>query len=332
VVTAVDRRVRVTLEEGSGPTVLVDAPDLGIEAATGTIGGLGELSWVGADVDKRLRLSVVTAAVEAVAYALQLQGQRLPCVRLRIDSAPLALAPGGPKLGVGSSAAVAVGVCAALCARCGIGLEDEAGRRQLLELALGAHHQAQRGGSGVDVAASVLGGTLYFVRRPGAVLPERLAQLPWPAALRVIAIWSGRSVSTGSYVNLVQALRSREPAVFAERMGELTVLADEGAEAFVAGEVPAWLRAVDAYESALARLGAAAGVDIVSVQHQRISSLVRAEGGVYKPSGAGGGDLGLGFAGSDEAAAAVTKALATGGIEVVPVTLGAPGVRIEHDD
>ena len=47
------------------------------------------------------------------------------------------------------------------------------------------------------------------------------------------------------------------------------------------------------YGEALLRLGVAAGVDIWSAEHRRIAAVVRAAGGVYKPSGAGGAVVGV---------------------------------------
>src|SRR5690606_33184654 len=72
------------------------------------------------------------------------------------------LRDGDRKLGLGSSAAILV---AALGAVRGAEFSDDAGLRRAIEApALRAHREAQGGGSGIDVAASIHGGTLIARR------------------------------------------------------------------------------------------------------------------------------------------------------------------------
>ena len=95
--------------------------------------------------------------------------------RIHIDSSAF-FAADGSKLGFGSSAAVAVGLCAALL-RIG-GLEGGALEDSVFPAALAAHRRAQGGrGSGYDVAASRHGGLGLF---EGGSSP-RWTPLPDPA-------------------------------------------------------------------------------------------------------------------------------------------------------
>ncbi|HUX36747.1 MAG TPA: hypothetical protein VMV44_02475 [Rectinemataceae bacterium] len=95
--------------------------------------------------------------------------------RIHIDSSAF-FAADGSKLGFGSSAAVAVGLCAALL-RLG-GLEGETLETAIFPVALAAHRRAQGGrGSGYDVAASRHGGLGLF---EGGASP-RWTPLPAPA-------------------------------------------------------------------------------------------------------------------------------------------------------
>src|SRR5690606_18277316 len=89
----------------------------------------------------------------------------------------------GRKLGLGSSAAIVV---ASLAARHPEWLANPAGREQLYERALLAHRTAQGGGSGVDVAAAVFGGSLNYMydpKRVGAAVAVNLPDV-------VLEIWS----------------------------------------------------------------------------------------------------------------------------------------------
>jgi mevalonate kinase len=49
------------------------------------------------------------------------------------------------------------------------------------------------------------------------------------------------------------------------------------------------------YYRSLTELGDAAGIPIISNTHQKIANLVWECGGFYKPSGAGGSDIGIAF-------------------------------------
>ena len=89
-----------------------------------------------------------------------LADKSLPAARIDIDSSAFFSAE-GKKRGFGSSAAVAVGLSAALL-KLG-GLDGEALEAAVFPLALAAHRRAQGGrGSGYDVAASRFGGAGIF--------------------------------------------------------------------------------------------------------------------------------------------------------------------------
>ena len=79
-----------------------------------------------------------------------------------VDSGPFSR--GERKLGFGSSAAVAAAVVGFHLQEAGHDLTRADTRALALQLARAAHHQAQGGGSGGDVAAAVLGGSLRFTR------------------------------------------------------------------------------------------------------------------------------------------------------------------------
>src|SRR5690606_11058374 len=103
-----------------------------------------------------------------------------------------ALREGDQKLGLGSSAAILVAALAAV--RAPEYADDDALRRATERPALRAHREAQGGGSGIDVAAAVRGGTL-IARRAG---PDALGldSVELPSALRVELWASGVSAST----------------------------------------------------------------------------------------------------------------------------------------
>ncbi len=229
----------------------------------------------------------------------------------------------GRKLGVGSSAAAAVAFLAALAPDLDVD--------GLHALAQRAHRRFQDGkGSGIDIAASVYGGLVQF-RRLSAVdddvwgqpLLVRLEE----ASVTPLVVWSGHSQDTRSFMGAVQAAQrsgaqssSRIEAAL-DRMAAGTA---DFIQALFAHRGDAVIAALGEGRAALADLGAAAAIDIVSAPHQVIADIAARHGGTAKPSGAGGGDVALVVVPADEAAAA-SAALDGAGYAVLPLRLGASG-------
>jgi len=209
----------------------------------------------------------------------------VPCVET------CAFAPGGRKLGVGSSAAVTVGVLAYHLAAAGEPLHQAT----LLELAREAHHRAQGGGSGIDVATAVHGGTLAYTLRDGKG-EARPIQLP--PDLHLAFFDAGAPASTASLLGQVQAGKARDERAYAGARAHL----DAAAEAFfaaVAGDTVdlTGLRdAVVRHNRGLAALGDLAQAQILTPAIDTIIAEAEQLGLAAKPSGAGGGDLVVAFA------------------------------------
>ncbi|MEO0814203.1 MAG: ATP-binding protein, partial [Myxococcota bacterium] len=107
------------------------------------------------------RLSLVASVFEQVSGGL-------PKVRVTINTDEFF--QGGTKLGLGSSAAVAVALARALRRLGG----ESPSAQQLFQDAHAAHQHAQGGvGSGIDIAASAYGGLLaYRAPQPGSQTPS----------------------------------------------------------------------------------------------------------------------------------------------------------------
>ncbi len=232
------------------------------------------------------------------------------------------------KLGLGSSAAITVALLAALL-QAVTGKFPEPAR--LFRYAMEIHRLAQgKVGSGIDVAASVQGGILRF-QSPPPDRPDELRAVPltWPPSLQMIPVWSGHSASTTELVGKVNRLRRVSPKRFREHFDELSRLSEAGCRAFAAGQIPEFLETVEKYCRRLERLGADSGADIVSEVHRRIADLVHSSGGVYKPSGAGGGDLGIAFCESGQAARELSAKLLENGFSVINLSVEQQGVTLQ---
>jgi phosphomevalonate kinase len=209
----------------------------------------------------------------------------------------------GVKLGLGSSAAAAVAATGALLEAAGVSLASN--KELLFSLADQAHRAAQGGvGSGADIAAAVHGGYLRFQRPDGG--PPDVQRLQPPAGLHTVVFWTRASARTPELVAGVQSLAHRAPERHDGCMRNLRDAAGGFADAFAAGDVPAVIRWAHVSLQALLALGQAAELPIVTPAVSAAAHLAFGLRGAAKPSGAGGGDLGVAFFPSEDEARTFT--------------------------
>ena len=264
----------------------------------------------------------VAEAVSTTLLGIGDRGEALPAGSVMVDSA--AFSADGRKLGLGSSAAVTAASVAAVLELAGLPVASN--RDLCFSLAETAHRQAQGGlGSGADVAASVHGGLLQYRRPPGGYpITERLKR---PNDLRVVVFAEDRSSSTPDLVRGVRAYAERDPTGYAAAMRPLREQAELFVEAFAAANVPDLLTMARAFGGALGDLGAQSGVPIVTTRFEIASNLAINLGGAAKPSGAGGGDIGVGLFGDEEAAATFSSRVEQLGLRVIDAPLESKGVH-----
>ncbi len=297
-VVAVDRYAGVETRAGNveSPTLTVDAAEIGVFGATLT------------------RPDLEGPAAEALRLVLP-RLRQLPATVEHITLDTQAFFEGKDKLGLGSSAALTVALERILDAK--------ASADVIFQRAFQAHREFQKGaGSGIDLGASVHGGVLRY-RLRGTELPER-TPMKWPAGLAMIAIWSGTSADTRSFVGAVAQFAAREPSSYAAIMGGLKRLSEQACAAFHAGEVDGFLEIVGQYGEGLANLGKTAGIAIETPAHAQIGAIARSNGARYKPAGAGGGDLGVALCRQDELPR-VQSALKSAGFPIVPLGVSNTG-------
>ena len=213
---------------------------------------------------------------------------------------------GDQKIGLGSSSATAVATVGALFESAGISVEKN--RDRIFAVALAAHRAAQGGaGSGADVATAVHGGIIKFERQ--AVGVPAVEALPPPAGLHLVVFWTGQAVSTTNMIEGVQKFAKKDPTAYRQMIDNLR----ETAERFVAerraGSATGAVAAAGRYGRRLAVLGAAASVPIVTDAFTKASELAKELGGIAKPSGAGGGDIGIAMFATPETARLFARAL-----------------------
>lgn len=180
----------------------------------------------------------------------------------------------GQKLGLGSSAALAVGLARALS---GIGADTS----DVAETAQVAHRRFQDGrGSGIDVATSAAGGVVEF--RPGG--RPQTKTIGWPPGLEYALIFSGQASDTADKI------ARYAPGSAARDLGPASA---DVLRCWRAGQLPALLDGLRSYVEALAAFDLAQSLGIFDAGHRKLVELAFSRGLVYKPCGAGGGDIGV---------------------------------------
>jgi phosphomevalonate kinase len=181
---AVDRRVRLSVQPAAGLTVRGSWPG-------------GSFLWSRGDPGGSALVSSVVAAVDAARTGGPVDG-----VHIEIDSSEL-FDSSGRKTGLGSSAATAAGLTAALLAPPG-GHAGDAGAY----VALRAHREAQGGrGSGYDVMCSWHGGAGTF---SGGTVPS-WTPAAMPASFRIVLFPGPGPVLTPDAVRLYAAWKQANP-------------------------------------------------------------------------------------------------------------------------
>ena len=293
-VAAVDRSARVEISALNSGDNLLYAPDIHAEPLPFRLSNNG-VQWLAAKANGlELFEAAMAGFVANLDRALPIQPIKLTlCTREFFNVDPQI------KLGLGSSAALTVALQRALH-RYFVDPKQDLPLQQQFSRAVDAHRQFQGGlGSGVDIAASVVGGVLAYRRSVDHRL--QMQRLAWPTALKVAAVWTGKSASTRAMLHDLATWRQQYPRKFARQLAHLSHLAEAGATAFEAQRSSDFLEIVGSFADALKSLGEKAGINIFSPEHRQLEKLALDHQLLYKPSGAGGGDFGLAW-GLDEAA------------------------------
>ncbi len=296
VVTAVDVRFSVTIRPHDANIITVDTPDLRANGETYSV-----------EVDKlNARNRRETAFVEA---ALKRLFDQSP------PSTGFDLKTSGPRVtyGLGSSSAITVATIAAVNEQLGLQL----GLRDIFNLSYAAVLDVQGTGSGVDIAAAVYGGTVYYIKGGTTLEPLLLDKLP------IVIGYSGEKVSTTNLIAEVAHLRERQPTFIDPLLMMLGDIATQARTELMQANWPAVGDLMNIHQGILDSFG------VNTSQLAQLIFTARAAGAIgAKLSGAGGGDCMFALVASEGSTTVANSIEEAGGLPVV-VPPHAPGVRIE---
>lgn len=212
----------------------------------------------------------------------------------------------GKKFGLGSSAAVVVGIVKAL-----LHMAGDFTQETIFKIAATAHFIAQGSGSGADVAASTFGGLISYTSFQPQWLSENLSRLglkelidgPWPyftwmpltlpSDLHLCVGWTKSPVGTGPLVKKVNAFKKAHPDQHAAFLQESTEAVAVFIEGLKTNNPALAIKGFKMNRSALVKLGRAADVPIETPSLKTLADIAESCGGAGKSSGAGGGDCGI---------------------------------------
>ncbi|MEM1263190.1 MAG: hypothetical protein AAGH76_12395 [Pseudomonadota bacterium] len=292
IVLAVDREVRVRVSERDDGCFSLLAP--GVADAPEAFTLVNERPHFATPVATE-RFALVSAVMATI-------GLPSAGADIEIDSRQLFI--DGRKLGLGSSAAVCVALAQAL--------GEWRSHAVTLSSVQAIHRAAQSGrGSGVDLAAAWYGGLLHAERDDDALT---VAPLPMP---RTVLRMVDTGVAQSTPAMLAQLEHWAEHSSDADAViGALCQSARTAAAAWQAGD---GIAATECYSRALQAFDDATGLGIVSPAHRRVAAIAADVGVAYKPSGAGGGDVGVALAAEPESLQALDNALIAAGLRSAPI-------------
>ncbi len=235
---------------------------------------------------------------------------------------------GSMATGLGGGAAMAVAAAGAVLESLGLALESR--KPQVHRIAEAARRATQgTEASGADVAASTYGG-LIRVTRP-ADGPVQILPIAPPAGLRVVVFSAGPSIAPSEVVRALERHAARDPVAFRETVRRLREAAQRFLDEVGSGQATAAVAAAGKYGEILQGLCAAAQAPIVNAAFRQAAALAQEYGGIAKPTGSGGGEIGVALFATPEAARRFRKAC-TEPLVALDGDLDPSGVRCEFPD
>jgi len=217
------------------------------------------------------------------------------------------------EFGFGSSAAVTVATLAGLAKLFKIRLS----RKRLFDLTYKTVLDVQGVGSGFDLAASIWGGTLYFVTGGKKIISLKTKKLP------LVVGYTGIKADTPTMVKKVAILRKNNKKLVDSIFDQAGFLTNEAKTALLRGNFKKTGELMNLNQGLLDALG---------VNTKELANLIfsarKAGAWGAKLSGAGGGDCMVSLS-SKSKREKVEKAITSVGGKVIKIKPNAEGVRVE---
>jgi len=294
-VTAVDQRMRATVELLNNKDFELEAEDVKVKGYRKSLSGLG----VG-DIPKEVKFVEIALKNIKEKYPLK-SGIRIT-TKSEFSS----------QFGFGSSSASTACAIKAMSELLNLNLTN----KEIFDLSFKTVLDIQGKGSGFDVAAAVYGGTLYFVTGGKIIKPLNIKSLP------LIVGYSGVKADTTTLINKVKESFIGKEDHLNKIYSGIALLVEDAKTALIDGDLARAGKLMNNNQSYLKDLGVS-----VDELDDMIKASIKAGAYGAKLSGAGGGDCVIALAPNDKQQAVIKGINSVG--EVINVKTNAEGVRIE---
>jgi len=211
------------------------------------------------------------------------------------------------KLGIGSSAAVSVGITQALSQYQDIRSSPE----NLLTQANSIHQDLQgKQGSGIDVTCCFADQGVIECTKD-SVKNHTWSILNWPNGLHLKALATSQYGSTNKLVANYQRASNLYPKEFRSALDQFLDITQSLSNAWKSEDVDLIIDLLSAYDAQIKKLDKIGDIGIYTQVHADIQNIASTHNVFYKPSGAGGGDIGLAFSSSVDALSDFSDAIDT---------------------
>ena len=201
------------------------------------------------------------------------------------------------KLGIGSSAAVSVGITQALSQ-----YQDIRSSPENLLTQANSIHQGLQGiqGSGIDVTCCFADQGVIECTKD-SVKNHTWSILNWPNGLHLKALTTSQYGSTNRLVANYQRASNLYPKEFRSALDQFLDITQSLSNAWKSEDVDLIIDLLRAYDVQIKKLDKIGDIGIYTQVHADIQNIASTHNVFYKPSGAGGGDIGLAFSSSLDA-------------------------------
>jgi phosphomevalonate kinase len=302
-------------------------PSLSIKSQLFSLGINGQVQFEEpADIETMEKLHFFKIVFEESDKLIRSKNRAIQPAKIEINTNDFYSAHQQNKYGFGSSAAITVALTKALLSS--TDLLSEFTEQKFFQIAFQIHRKAQNNlGSGIDVAASVYGNVLtYQLSEENGLLNGNCQLQDLWKELYVIPIWAGHSTSTREMVRNVDAFKESSPQIFDRIMNDLIKCSEKGCVSYIEKDKIALYESINEFNRILSDLGKQSRTPIISEAHSRLIDLVTNESTVYKPSGAGGGDIGVAFCDSPDALENIKQILKNSEFRVLDIGIAKKGV------
>lgn len=303
IVTAVDRRLSITVEENGEEVFVLDAPDLGLRAYSKKISDLGNK-----DLPKEVSFIETCYKLFLKKYPQKKSIHVYSKNEFKTS------------YGLGSSSASTVAFAKALSEFYDVPMNND----QLFDLCYATVLEIQGVASGFDIAAAIWGGTLYYVTPHGKLVKRKTVESIQIKDLPLMVGYTGIKADTATLVRMVQNLHSENKKTVNKIFTDITLLVEQAKKTIQQQDWPHLGLLMDENQTLLRRL------QVSSIELENLIAASKSAGAMgAKLSGAGGGDCMLALA--DEASKiAIAAEIKKVGGKIIEVEMNAEGVRLEH--